>query len=92
MEVNLQEREKSQSRGDFQKMRAKQQMDEDLQGYQVIVIVMIVMTANQQMYLLEYHEEYHLHLHFHHPHLHPGVDQPWGRPGTASWGHKCAQS
>ena len=30
-----QEREKSQSRGDFQKMRAKQQMDEDLQGYQV---------------------------------------------------------
>ena len=31
----LQEREKSQSRGDFQKMRAKQQMDEDLQGYQV---------------------------------------------------------
>ena len=32
----LQEREKSQSRGDFQKMRAKQQMDEDLQGYQVL--------------------------------------------------------
>ena len=33
-----QEREKSQSRGDFQKMRAKQQMDEDLQGYQVFQI------------------------------------------------------
>ena len=33
-----QEREKSQSRGDFQKMRAKQQMDEDLQGYQVFEI------------------------------------------------------
>eukprot|EP00091_Calanus_sinicus_P006303 TRINITY_DN16909_c0_g1_i1.p1 TRINITY_DN16909_c0_g1~~TRINITY_DN16909_c0_g1_i1.p1 ORF type:complete len:148 (-),score=37.36 TRINITY_DN16909_c0_g1_i1:188-631(-) len=27
------EREKAQSRGDFQKLRAKQQMDEDLQGY-----------------------------------------------------------
>ena len=27
------EREKSQSRGDFQKLRARQQMDEDLQGY-----------------------------------------------------------
>ena len=27
------EREKSQSRGDFQKLRAKQQMEEDLQGY-----------------------------------------------------------
>ena len=31
------EREKSQSRGDFQKLRAKQQMDEDLQvGRQTI--------------------------------------------------------
>ena len=27
------EREKAQSRGDFQKLRAKMQMDEDLQGY-----------------------------------------------------------
>ena len=79
MEVYLQEREKSQSRGDFQKMRAKQQMDEDLQGYQVIIIIRIVMITKQQMYLLEYHEEFHLHLHLHlhHGHLHPGVDQPW---------------
>ena len=71
-------------------MRAKQQMDEDLQGYQVII--RIVMITKEQMYLLEYHEEYHRHLHLYHRHLHPGVDQPWGRPGTASWGHKCAQS
>ena len=28
------EREKAQSRGDFQKLRARQQMEEDLQGYQ----------------------------------------------------------
>ena len=27
------EREKAQSRGDFQKLKMKQQMDEDLQGY-----------------------------------------------------------
>ena len=27
------EREKAQSRGDFQKLRARQQMEEDLQGY-----------------------------------------------------------
>ena len=27
------EKEKAQSRGDFQRLRAKQQMEEDLQGY-----------------------------------------------------------